>query len=69
MPTLLVVNRNIAVFGHLKWSGVENWNEEWSGVRIDFFTNIGVFVKINHSSNDPCPHYWLSIEILPFSAI
>ena len=22
MPTLLAVNRNIAVFGHLKWSGV-----------------------------------------------
>ena len=27
---------------------------------------IGVFVKINHSSNDPCPYYWQSFEILPF---
>ena len=29
-------------------------------------TNVCVFVKINHSSNDPCPYYWQLIEILPF---
>ena len=28
-------------------------------------TNIGVFMKINHSANEPCPYYWQSFEILP----
>ena len=30
-------------------------------------TNIGVFVKINHSSTDQCPYYWQLIKILLFN--
>ena len=34
--------------------------------KLDLDTNIGVFVKINHSSNSLCPYYWQSIENCSF---